>query len=181
MAQGQSAGAPLLLADELETDPGKVALNLEKAAQACAKLRCYTWQSPDVHPPGAPVVAPAGMVKLLHMPLKQPPFEHQIKSGDKVVHLFDAILDHEEDVDLALIKGLLAQGDYAGLPDPIRPKGVIASLFKMSVAVVRNDNGKHDIYKYFQMEKAPLKLALKLCHNPLIVLIFTRSLSSWDP
>ena len=38
VAMAQVHGAPLLLADQLEADPGKVSLNLEKAAHACAKL-----------------------------------------------------------------------------------------------------------------------------------------------
>ena len=84
-------------------------------------------------------------------------------------------------MDLALIKGLLTHGDNAALPDPKRPKGVIASLFKMRVAVGPQKDGTHDIYKYFQVEKAKLSLAVKVCHNPLIVLVFASALSSSAP
>ena len=144
-------GEPMSLAEELEVDAGKVELNLQKAWHSCAKLKCFITKVPESHPNSTDDLT-AGVVKILHLPARPAPLASTMKPGDTVTHLLDLILGVEGPIDFDMIKGLMLQGDIAALPEPFKPKGIIAAAFKMNLAIIPSD-GKYIVVKYFMFEK----------------------------
>ena len=143
-------GAPLTLAEELEVDGGKLDLNLQKAQQACAKLLCFVLsKDPEVYPKSATELTlgdlTAGTVEILHLQAKPSSLQAQIKKSDTITHLLDIIRGVEGPIDFEIIEGPMKQGDLAALPEPFRPKGILATSFKMSFAVIPADDAKHDV------------------------------------
>ena len=67
----------------------------------------------------------------------------------KMKHAFAVVLNYQGDIDMAAAREAMAVNDYAGLPEPLRPRTGWEALYTMQLALAPSGDGDGiDIVKY---------------------------------
>lgn len=80
----------------------------------------------------------------------------------KVIHLLGLVHDWEEPIDCAEVVRLARANNYAGMPEPLRPKtpGFRVS-YEMSLVIDKKANGKTDVLKWIEFSRAQFVYQVK--------------------